>query len=843
MSEKPGTDPVGEVEEGQVASVGPPPDAEVPVAVNWSGAWQLPVLIAGVVMLVLGLWTAVPEKEPDNFAAGLDSVEQFLGAKNYGEAEEHLNKIHEHRSGLGEADQARYNLLRGDLVYLQQLQMGWDKTENHESILRCYGKARDQGQTFDDVHLQHWVYTLVALGRDDEAMGMLDQLEGNRYVVIRRVIERRSAMPDSDTDELFSLLAQFQEELRRETDQEKRRDQQLWAAKVNSRLMIDTGAPDKAIDYVLHKLVQLDDGEKGDGPDQLAPLMVNLAKAYQRVGDNDEAKEWFTKVQGQLDKMDSLNADVMVGLAQIVLAEVGDVEAALGYFGSAESLYPSTEAYLDALIGRADCEARLGGHAEAIEHFGHAVTIVEDDPRPDPADISNLVNVVRSHYDLNFDSDRTDRALDYLTLLLPLYPKELPTRLLREFAVTHEKIGGELLADSARLLTDTENQLDAQMASARAAARRTANQEAAMHFKLAGEYYRRHAHAVTVSDNEQHGESLWQAAVNYDKAQRWDRSIEVYAEFVQNRGQDPKHLLAVNRLGLAYLADNQPEAAAEKFGQLMEQNPNSEPAQASRVPLARALIAVGKLDDAQARLESVVNDDPAITPKSRHYRDALIELSRLHYWRGQFTKGIPLLQKAVKLYGDLPDGPVLRFRWADALRQSIEQLDESLAQPLAQSKQLALAQERTSRLTEAQQLFDRVVDDLSPRSPAELSKLQRLFLRNAYFFRADCAYDRGRFAEAIDLYDEAAKQFQGEPVSLVALVQIVNAYCELGDTDSAKAVNHRARLQLRGIPDEKFDDPSLPMSRRHWEDWLRWSSQLKPSSGSQASAAGADLGG
>ena len=58
------------------------------------------------------------------------------------------------------------------------------------------------------------------------------------------------------------------------------------------------------------------------------------------------------------------------------------------------------------------------------------------------------------------------------------------------------------------------------------------------------------------------------------------------------------------------------------------------------------------------------------------------------------------------------------------------------------------------------------------------------------------------------------------------LVQIVNAYCEQGAMQEARAANDRARYQLKRIPDEAFSDPSMPMGRKHWEDWLRWSNEL-----------------
>ena len=846
MAEQPTENP-SEADE-QAESFAPLP-ADVASGIGrWSGVWQLPVLLAGVTMLVLGVWSTLPEKKADNFGAALDSVEQFLEARNYAEAREHLDTIGPDMVRGSNSDRARFDMLRGDLVYLTQLQMHWDKQENHERILALYESAEQLDPVVDETHRQRWILTLAALGRYDEALAMLDHLEGPRYPVIRNVIERRSAVPETDPAELFELLAQFQEELRRETNTVERRKQELWATELTSHMMIVGGNPDQAIDHLLPKLIRLDDRE-GDEPgaddqagDGLTPLMVNLAKAYQDVGDNVQARRWYSQAQQQLDHMDVLNAKIMVGLAQIALAETGDVQKALGYFASAEKRYPATEAYLDALIGRADCEAKLGSHPEAIEHFGQAVARVAEGPRSTKQEVTRLSDVIRSHYDLNFANDQTDRALDYLTLLLPLYGRELPTDLLLQFASTHARIGQERNAASATLLAATEREPDSEEPSARAEARRSANQDAAVQFKLAGDYYRRHASAVTVSDDEQHGASLWNAATSYDSAQRWDLAIGVYAEFVEWRDKDPKHLMAVHRLGLAYLADGQPEAAADKFEMLISEHPNGEPAHASLVPLARALIAMGRLDDAQEHLESVIDMDPAITPQSRHYREALIELGRLHYSRQDFTTGVPLLRTAVELYGDSRQGPALRFRWGDALRQSVAELDEALKQPLPQSRELALKQERTQRLSTAEGLFDQVVTDLSPESPEDLSKLERVFLRNAYFYRADCAYDQGRFEPAIDFYDEAAKRFRGEPISLVALMQIVNAYCELGQTDSARAVNHRARLQLRGIAEDKFDDPSLPISRRHWEDWLKWSDQLKRDRQSRAKTAAAGPG-
>ena len=58
-------------------------------------------------------------------------------------------------------------------------------------------------------------------------------------------------------------------------------------------------------------------------------------------------------------------------------------------------------------------------------------------------------------------------------------------------------------------------------------------------------------------------------------------------------------------------------------------------------------------------------------------------------------------------------------------------------------------------------------------------------------------------------------------------MQIVNARCELGQFDEARIANRHARDQLKRLPDEAFaNDPALPMTRKQWEDWLRWTGEL-----------------
>ena len=288
-------------------------------------------------------------------------------------------------------------------------------------------------------------------------------------------------------------------------------------------------------------------------------------------------------------------------------------------------------------------------------------------------------------------------------------------------------------------------------------------------------------------------------------------------------------------LGLAYQSSGQYETAVELFKQLVTEHKHTPETYRSLVPLARCHVALAQFDAAERVLLYVVTDHPAITPESQQYREALVELGKLYYQTQRYEEAISRLEEAVDRYGRTREGVSQRFRLADAYRLSIDAIDSSLEEGLPESQKISLRAERARRLEKGQLLFSQVISEMEAMDAATRSPTEKLYLRNAFFYRADCAYDLARYDQAISLYDLAAKRWESHPASLVALVQIVNAYCEMGKTQEAKVANDRARWQLKRMPDEAFNDPTLPMTREHWQDWLRWTSELNLF-GPQASA-------
>ncbi len=812
----------------------PPPSTKT---TSWTSVWQLPVLMVGMVLLGVGLYLAAPRYVPPDFHGMLDTVDQYLEADNPEEARVRMDTLREDQ--IEEQDdeiRGRYYQYLGDhdwLVYRDLYPVPVDTPESAKQlkkVIEAYETADDLGRTLDGHSMRRWAEALVLQQREDDALDIVDRMDAKdasmRYGIIRELIEKHRS--DGDPKAFARMLDRFERTLRDERNKNELLKQRQWVAKLRAQHYLDVQDPQRAIDYINREMQRLRAAGAKDAPE----LLVLLGRAYQDIADFENARRLYAVSQQMIDDSDPLNGQILVGMAQIELAVGGEgfEDRAHTLFTRAAKEHPMGEGYLDALVGRSHVEAMMGRVTDAVDHFRIAIAqMLEVTPAWDPRR-REVTEKIASHVDRSLDLEQHDDALDYLTLLLPMYDngKALPPDTLRQFAENHEKLGETRMASA-----DAMDPLTwAGPGEPPVMARRNAYQEAAQHYGRSAEYYKRHADTVTLIDDASHGQSLWKAGENFDLAQRWPDAIDIYAEYVTTRPGDGEQLKARHHLAEAYMADRQYESAIGIFKDLIDENPQSNWAYESLVPMARSYTATNQTDAAVRVLLSIVDGHPGIRPDSETYREALVDLARTYYLQGQedpvyFVSAIERLDTAVERYGNTPDGPVLRYMLADSLRRSSRALADQANNARGERQRLAFQAERTERLRNAEMYYDQVITELEARFAAARSDLENLYLRNAYFYKADCSYDRRDFVVAIDRYREAAQRWSEHPASLVAQVQIVNAYCELQEFQQAYVANQNALWQLSQMNDEVFDSPDMPMTRQHWEDWLRWSSELK----------------
>ncbi len=800
---------------------------------RWANVWHLPLLMFGVGLMALGVYLTLPKPVEHDFDGALDSAQQYIMAGNAEGARTQLATVAEHMDKLSEVQAARHVVLHADLLYREQHQSPVPPTaESLQQVVKLYREA-DAVTPLSGKRLQRMAELLIALGREDAALKMIDRLNDapaeRRVAVVRRVIENRRKRPDEkDGQSLLALIERYDTMLREVRDADARRAGQIWSTALRARLALEAGDPDSAGRIVELAIPRFMDTATGEDKDKdLGPLQVVLGLSHQRKGEYEDAERWFLYAQDNLPRNHARQAEAYVGLGQVAQASGGKEHIALQQFSIAEEQYPGTSAYPAALMGRADTEARLGMFAEGITHFTRAVDLMlEPNARPD--DVDRLRHLLRARFSTANDTLDYDAALEYLTLLRRLAGDEKDADLEALFASTHDLLSQQYdtQARDASAKADAPDAIPDDVAKHEAATR-LARQNAAVHADKAGDYYLRHARLVTINDDDLFGQSLWRAAESYDKARQWKKAIEVWAEYVKARPEDPRRLDAIHRLGLAYEADKQFAPAVGLFRELIETSPRAQQTYDSLVPLARSYIELKRFDEAKQVLRSVVTNHEAITPDSIAYRQALIALGRLHYRLNEYEEAIERLEVAVARYGDTDEGAKLRFAAADAYRQSATPLAQEMTRPMPETRRAELKAEHDRRLDRAAVLFSQVVNELESDGENTLDDLSKLYLRNAYFYRGDCLYDRGQYEQAIDLYAQAVNRYDKHPASLVGLIQIVNANCELERFDQARIANDRARWQLKQIPEAEFDDPTLPMSREHWQTWLKWTTDAK----------------
>ncbi|MEM7681066.1 MAG: tetratricopeptide repeat protein [Planctomycetota bacterium] len=820
----------------------------------WSQVWQLPVLVLGIGLLAIGVSLSLPNHEGPDFDGALDSTAALLDAGRLEESEAELDKIAaepEFLAGEKTAERhGRFEQLRSDWLYLTILRRPYVDVESEpvrtalQRVADGYDAAQRLGRFLPARSLRRYAETLALLQQDDRALEIIHQLpeqeRAQRASLLRGLIERFADRPSGGSDEaLIELLREFESEVAGMTDRNARTAQEVWAASLRAHRLIEAGAGDEAARMLARRIPVLG-ARLPDPTDErvLAPLYVSLAEAHQQAGRPSDAGVYFRRADALIDPADDLRARVLVGLGHVETLESGLADSgargrAEGFFNIALRDFPGNDRTIDARLGLADVlAAEPSGQrfAEALARLEEAVRSLADErPTWDPRRVQAIA-LARRHGERAMEEDRFKDALSLLQVLDPLYAEgPTPPEVLQGLATVHERVAEQSLETADRL--DPARLEAGQRPSPEA--RSMALREAASHFEAAGRRYLEHAERVTF-DDARHGDSLWAAARCFDKARAWPEAIRVYGDFVDTRRHDDRRVRALFALGKALLADGQPDSAIERLESLLRDHPSAPVATEAYVPLARAFASVGREAESEQTLLAVVTDHPAITPESPSYREALVDLGRLYHRRGEgdpraFAQAIERLDEAVRRYGQDDGGARLRFLLADSLRKSVGALDDELSAELPPRRRSELQQLRTERLSEARVLFAQVKTELGRKELARLDPDELVYLRNSHLYEADTLYDMGGVSNlqmAVDLYGRAASRWSSHPASLVAQMQIVNAYCEMGDFTAAQAAHGNALSMLERIPEEAFADPSLPMTRKHWEDWLRWSGEL-----------------
>lgn len=432
-----------------------------------------------------------------------------------------------------------------------------------------------------------------------------------------------------------------------------------------------------------------------------------------------------------------------------------------------------------------------------------------------------------------FGSGQRDSALRYATMAESLFPDpHVPAEVLLAIGRTRRAMGDHLMeqARESHAQAAASGVVGADFSVSDLDP--TTRAEVRQNYVLAGDYLRRHAKAIAGEDLAAASESLWTAADSYDRAGDMDEARKAFTDYAASASDTDKNRPAAKfRLAQVYQAQSEFASAEAIYRTLVAARDAIDPTRsagpwsdAAIVPLAQCLLAdadPANDEEAERLLLGVLDGSSTMTPDAPAYRDALVELGASYYRREQFARAIGWLEQASKRYKDDRRIESTRYLLADSHRREGVAVARTLAaQRLPQSDRDKLEADRIAHLRSAASLYDSVRLALEAKDPRTLTALEKIHLKNAYFYLGDCLLELRDYPAAIAACDAARQKYADDPAALIAMSQIVSAYIAQEKWAEARTANERARQQLARFPETVWQDPNLPMEKRHWEKWL-----------------------
>jgi tetratricopeptide (TPR) repeat protein len=781
-----------------------------------SQLWQFPLLLFSLALFAYAAYLFFDPK-PGLSADDQIDVGRILLAHDRPEAaREHLNRVLQNER-LNVQQQGQLHLLLAQALSEEQKQKKLNVPANHERIIEQTRLATGRGAVLDVHGLSRLGESLEALGRYPDAIDAFRSaaaLDPERSLRLQRRVIDLQQLAD-DRAGAHATLEQYLKDARL-TDAEK-----AWAMGEQSHLLIEAGKFSEAralLDEAMR--LELDPIARG-------ALRYRMGYCAWKLGDSDEAERLLRVARDEFQARHPLDADACYVLGRIA-QDRADAQQAASFYQVVLSSHPDARVAPLARMGRAICRIMLRQDEPALADLQQLVREIQT--KPSRAKLKGeALEGLRLAAAALAARENYAGALETMGYEQELSPQPAPQFFARL---------GELYEKRA----DQIEKLAAVGPEAELIRRQQLAREA---MTRAADAYVAYSRAQTIADDRSHGTAMWRGIELYDRAGNTPAVISTLELFVAERPDDPITPDALLRLGRAYQAAGQFDKAIAAFSRNTVRYPQSLAAIKSAVPLAEAYIAKGpeSFGKAERVLLGVVTNNEMITPDSQEFRLALFDLGQLYHRTGRYEAAVGQLEEFHKRYpSDDRTGDVF-FLMADSYRKSAARI-EVLRQTDSGGDQVASAsvspaldgagvsadalpvdpieaeRERRTRLERARELYDKVIERWRGKTPE--TDFDRLQLKLAYFYRADCVFDLGRHAEAIDLYEAATFKYQNDSMSLTALMQIVSAYVSMNKLDQARAAAERAKYLYRRMPDAAFSDGPYAQPRQYWEQQIKW---------------------
>jgi tetratricopeptide (TPR) repeat protein len=755
--------------------------------------WQLPLLVISLGLFGAATYLFINPKSGYTIDQKIEVARTYLKFNRPEAALDQLNRIIT-TDKLTADNEAKVHLMLAESLADAQKLHNISISTNHQRIIEQSRLALAGGVKPDSEIYRRMGESYEELEKPVQAIESYRRamtMDPRRFPNLqRKVIELQLAQADTIPAE-----ASIEEYLK---DAKLADSERAWALQQKSRLLMDRAGYADAKSLLTESLRLTSD------PAAQGEANYRIGYCVWKLGNAAEAERMLRISRDQLTTAQPMDADAAYLLGKL-RQDQNEPKEAIAFYQSVLTSHPESGAATLSRLGRGACRiilAQDAGGLSDLHDLTNEVVSTKSKAKYRPEVVAGLkqsaaVLAARENYEGAME------ALTYEQMLEP----EAPADFFERLASVYEKHA---------------DQLDHSVGDAANAAEKIRRQQQVREYRSrAADSYIAYSRSLTLTDDKGHAEAMWKGVDLYDRAGNLPMvtsALELFSVERPEDGQTPEALL---RLGRAYQALGSFDKAIAAFERNQFRYPQSLAASKSGVPLAQAYIAKGP--EFYKRAENVLLgelDSLVLGPEAEEFGQALFELSQLYYRTARYEEAVVRLNEMSQRYPHDPRLPQIVFLTADSYRKSAPLNDFKPA--VASMDQSDLRVVRRERLGKAKKLYDRLCDMFKETTPS--ADLDKLYLKLAYFYRADCLYDLQSYDEAIAAYDAAAMRYQDDSAALSAYVQIVNAYCEEGRFLEAKRANERAKTLLARMPSEAFNDGAFSMPKAYWQKWLSWTS-------------------
>ncbi|UCE60347.1 MAG: tetratricopeptide repeat protein [Phycisphaerales bacterium] len=775
---------------------------------RFAGRWQIPLLVVALILLAGALLKLRPSVNERPLEEGLELLSTMVTGGLFDEAIE-VGEVLLSKEGPSEAEFAPAHLHLARARYSDACVRKLRTAGLGAQIVEDYRLALKYGQSLTVADYEGMGAAYEWQRRSQAALACYDQAvelgSSRRSDLRKRMIVLRQGMPDTSA----ALLDQMLDTLLSEVE-DHRLDLRLWAIEQKLDTFEVLGRLDEATTLMVA------DRERFKGSDLREDFGYLEALLLYKTGHYDEAEAYLRSVRNQLDRHDDVYAKTGWLLGRVVMSDGGPQRPleALSFFTDVVTYNPDSPYSLASRVGMAEALGMLERFEEAIDAYNLAIEELEtlvDNQLINRDVLRTSLGVMAS---TQYQSGNLAAALEYARLaaqFLDPTQTEQATLFLQQLAQIQSARAAELRAQATQAAEAGEPTVDALLAEARA----LYAEGAATFVELA---------RINTPDERRASESSWRASELYARAGELEHAVRLYRSFVAERPADPLVPRALLRVGLLQQRLGGIKEAIGAFQECYRRFPRTLDGARALTPLAQCYLTLGpgEVELAEKTLRIVLEESDVFTPDAPEFRDALFLLGDVLSRRDLFEEAIAVMEEAIDRYPE--DARVWRVRYllADSYRKSALALKEEMAEATFGGELEQMQAESFARFRKSRELYRQLITEYELNSPTDLDRLERLYLRHAYLYEADCFFETRSYREALRLYEDAAGILKDTPSGLAAYVQIINCHFFLGEPNEARAALARARILADAVPQTAFDASVSVETREDWKRYFEW---------------------